>query len=146
MGSKTCQLYLLHTFSTKSCIECHALCENLLYYLRLSPFPFPLTSSNLYINLVISISYIIDSPIRLFVNFVRAKTSSLGRFRCSLVGFPCGSLVMNPLANTEDACSITGSGRKWQTTPVFLPGKYLGQGSLASYSPWGCKESDTTCN
>ena len=34
--------------------------------------------------------------------------------------------------------------RKWQLTPVFLPGKFHGQGSLADYSPWGHKESDTT--
>ena len=33
---------------------------------------------------------------------------------------------------------------KWQPTPVFLPGKSHGQRSLAGYSPWGCKESDTT--
>ena len=32
----------------------------------------------------------------------------------------------------------------WQPTPVFLPGKSRGQRSLASYSPWGRKESDTT--
>ena len=29
--------------------------------------------------------------------------------------------------------------RKWQSTPVFLPGKFHGQRSLVSYSPWGCK-------
>ena len=34
--------------------------------------------------------------------------------------------------------------RKWQPTPVFLLGKFHGQRSLAGYSPWGCKESDTT--
>ena len=34
--------------------------------------------------------------------------------------------------------------RKWQPTPVFLPGKVLGQRSLAGYSPQGRKESDTT--
>ena len=34
--------------------------------------------------------------------------------------------------------------RKWQPPPVFLPGKSQGQKSLAGYSPWGCKESDTT--
>ena len=28
--------------------------------------------------------------------------------------------------------------------PVFLPGKVHGQRSLMGYSPWGCKESDTT--
>ena len=27
--------------------------------------------------------------------------------------------------------------RKWQLTPVFLPGKFHGQRSLAGYSPWG---------
>ena len=34
--------------------------------------------------------------------------------------------------------------RKWQPTPGFLPGKSHGQGSLAGYSPWGCKESGMT--
>ena len=30
------------------------------------------------------------------------------------------------------------------TTPVFLAGESHGQRSLVGYSPWGCKESDTT--
>ena len=34
--------------------------------------------------------------------------------------------------------------KEWQPTPVFLPGEVHGQGSLAGYSPWGCKEPDTT--
>ena len=34
--------------------------------------------------------------------------------------------------------------RKWQPTPVFLPGKSHGQRSLAGYSPRGRKELDTT--
>ena len=34
--------------------------------------------------------------------------------------------------------------RKWQPTPVVLPGKSHGQRSLVGYSPWGRKESDTT--
>ena len=29
--------------------------------------------------------------------------------------------------------------RKGQPTPVFLPGKFHGQWSLAGYSPWGPK-------
>ena len=33
---------------------------------------------------------------------------------------------------------------KWQSTPVLLPGKSHGQGSLVGHSPWGHKESDTT--
>ena len=32
--------------------------------------------------------------------------------------------------------------REWQYTPVFLPGKSHGEGSLAGYSPRGGKESD----
>ena len=34
--------------------------------------------------------------------------------------------------------------RKWQPSPVFLPGKSHGQRSLAGYSKLGCKELDTT--
>ena len=34
-------------------------------------------------------------------------------------------------------------GRKWQTTPVFLPGESHGQRSLVDSSPWGRKESAT---
>ena len=34
--------------------------------------------------------------------------------------------------------------RQWHPTPVLLPGKCHGWRSLAGYSPWGCKESDTT--
>ena len=34
--------------------------------------------------------------------------------------------------------------RKWQPTPVFLPGESQGQGSLVSWHLWGCTESDMT--
>ena len=34
--------------------------------------------------------------------------------------------------------------RKSQPTSLFLPGIFHGQRSLAGYSPWGHKESDTT--
>ena len=60
-------------------------------------------------------------------------------------------MVKNPPANTgdtRDAGSIPGLERswirKWQPTPVFLPGKFHGQGSLVGYSSWDCKESDMT--
>ena len=33
--------------------------------------------------------------------------------------------------------------RKWQPTPVFLPGKSRGQRRLAGYSPQVAKQSDT---
>ena len=61
-------------------------------------------------------------------------------------------MVKNPPATARDVRnmgSIAGSGRfpwrrAWQPTPVFLPGEFQGQRSLAGYSPWGCKESDMT--
>ena len=34
--------------------------------------------------------------------------------------------------------------RKWQPTPVFLPGKFHGWRNLVGYSPWDPKESDMT--
>ena len=34
--------------------------------------------------------------------------------------------------------------REWLRTPVFWPGEFRGQRSLAGYRPWGCKESDMT--
>ena len=34
--------------------------------------------------------------------------------------------------------------RKWQPTPVFLPGESQGQGSLVGCRFWGRTESDTT--
>ena len=34
--------------------------------------------------------------------------------------------------------------RKWQPTPILLPGKFHGWKSLVGYRPWGHKESDMT--
>ena len=64
-------------------------------------------------------------------------------------GFPSGSEGKESACNAEDPGSIPGSGRspwrrKWQPTPVFLPGKFHGQRSLTSYCPWGRKELDMT--
>ena len=57
-------------------------------------------------------------------------------------------MVKNPPAvqDTEfDPCVGKIPWRKEQLpTPVFLPEEFHGQRSLAGYSPWGCKESDTT--
>ena len=51
--------------------------------------------------------------------------------------------------NAGDLGSIPGSRkilwrRKWQPTPVLLPGKSHGPRSLVGYSPLGHKESDMT--
>ena len=34
--------------------------------------------------------------------------------------------------------------KKWQPTPVVLPGKFHGGRNLVGYSSWGHKELDTT--
>ena len=34
--------------------------------------------------------------------------------------------------------------KKWQPAPVLLPGESHGRRNLEGYSPWYCKESDTT--
>ena len=61
--------------------------------------------------------------------------------------FPGGSDGKASAYNVGDLGSIPGSfpwRRKWQPTPVFLPGKSHGWRSLVGYSSWGRKESDTT--
>ena len=65
-------------------------------------------------------------------------------------GFPGGT------SGKEPACQCRGHRRcwldpwvrkipwrrKWQPTPVFLPGESHEQRNLVGYSPWGRKESD----
>ena len=61
-------------------------------------------------------------------------------------------MVKNSPANAGDSGdtgSIPESGRsprvrKWQPSPMFLPGKSYGQRSLVGYSPWGHKDLDMT--
>ena len=58
--------------------------------------------------------------------------------------FPHSSVSKEFACSAGDLGSIPGSGRfpwrrKWQSTPVFLPGKSHGRRSLAGYSPWGRK-------
>ena len=57
-------------------------------------------------------------------------------------------MVKNLLASARDTRDgglgrFTGR-RKWQPSPVFLPGEFHGQRSMVGYSPWRLKESDTT--
>ena len=67
-----------------------------------------------------------------------------------LQGFPGGSDSKESTCNEGDLSSIPrlgrppGEGNDNPLQPVFLPGESHGQRSLAGYSPWGCKESDTT--
>ena len=68
-----------------------------------------------------------------------------------MLGFPRDLVVKNPLAMQEpQETQVRSQVRKdpWrragQSTPVFLFGKSHGERSLAGFSPWGCKELDTT--
>ena len=62
--------------------------------------------------------------------------------------FPGGSDSKESARNAGDLslipCWKDPLRRKWQPTPVFLPGEFHGQRSLVDYSPCVCKESDTT--
>ena len=66
---------------------------------------------------------------------------------------PCNSVSESPwwFSSKESACQCRRRKinpwvgkipwkRKWQPTPVFLPGKSHGWKSLVSYSPLGCKK------
>ena len=55
-----------------------------------------------------------------------------------MAGFPGGSDGKQSALNADGFDSWVGKiawRRKWQPTPVFLPGESHGQGSLVSYSP-----------
>ena len=65
------------------------------------------------------------------------------------LNFPASSVVKNLPAEHEMWGFDPWVGkipwkRKWQPTPVFLPGKSHGQWSLAGCSLWGYKELNTT--
>ena len=87
---------------------------------------------------------------RSFLNSLPGKPYSTYKFAMLPVsrGFPGGSVIKNWLANAGDAVRSLGQEipwqRKWQPIPVSLPEKSHEQRSLAGYSPWGGKESDTT--
>ena len=58
-------------------------------------------------------------------------------------------MVKNQLANTGDLDLTSGWGRSpgggnGNSLQYSCPGKSHRQRSLASYSPWGCKQSDMT--
>ena len=76
-------------------------------------------------------------------------SNKTGVFLSKPLSFPGGSDGKTSAYNLGDPGSIPGLEkilwrRKWQPTPVFLPGKSHGQRSLASYIVHGVAESDTT--
>ena len=91
---------------------------SLLFSQQLYHFPFPLTVYK------IPFLYILPNTCCFLFASLKMKASLIGR-RCYYsfdLHFP----------------------RKWQPTPVFLPGESQGQGSLVGCHLWGHTESDTT--
>ena len=86
----------------------------------------------------------------------KAGLHSWGKTDHPSLDLGCGLLVTqtvkNPPNNAGDVkrCEFDPWVRKipwrreWLPIPVFVPRESHGQRSLAGYSPWGCKESDTT--
>ena len=64
---------------------------------------------------------------------------------CAFLG---AQMVRNPPAMQETQVQSLGQENPLEKgmahTPVFLPGEFHGQRSLAGYSPWGRRELDTT--
>ena len=55
-----------------------------------------------------------------------------------------GSLSRTRLSDFTFTLHFHNWRRKWQPTPVFLPGESQGPGSLVGFRLWGRTESDTT--
>ena len=64
------------------------------------------------------------------------------------LSFPDSSVGKQSPCSAGDPGQLLGRKIPWRrdrlSTPVFLPGESHGERSLVDYSPWGCKESDTT--
>ena len=91
------------------------------------------------------------AELRSFV--LQCFNNGISFFLCRHNGLPRWHSVKNPSTNVGDRDAGDGFdpwvgkipwSRKWQSMPVLLPEKSRGQRSLAGYSPWGCRESDTT--
>ena len=75
-------------------------------------------------------------------------------FHCMCISqrFPGGSVVKDSACEGRSCTRLSFDlwvrkipwRRKWQPTPVLLPGEFHGQRSLVGYSPEGHKESDAT--
>ena len=108
------------------------------------------TDVTAYQNLVISS---LNLPFSCFILWDQSKFINRAALLTSSVpqgGFSGGSVVNNlPAMQDMQEPQVRSLGwedtrrRKWQPTPVYLPGKSHGQRSLVGCSPWGHKESDT---
>ena len=78
----------------------------------------------------------------------RTKHQDLNIVICLILEGTSGTVGKEAACSAGDQGSIPGSGRstgkKWQPTPVFLPGESCKERSLAGYSSWSSKESNMT--
>ena len=85
---------------------------------------------------------ILDSDNEFLFLIVSSQFYQHNVLQCSMIGLP------RWLSGKESTCQCRGCvvdpwlgktpwNRKWQPTPVFLPGKFHGQRNLVGCSPWG---------
>ena len=67
----------------------------------------------------------------------------MGSRKCNFPSLPSPSLTLH-YHYPQFPLKLLSWRRKWQPTPVFLPGASRGQRNLVGYSPWARKESDMT--
>ena len=128
--------------------------DNTSWLLKAIPFNYVLLFSHWVVSGSIATPWTVVHQATLFTGFPRQENWSRLPFPSPLDlldpgsepasrGFPCGSMEKNLLQCRRGgfyswAMKILWN-RKLQPTPVFLPGKFHGQMSLAGYSPWGHK-------
>ena len=92
---------------------------------------------------------------RISANYLKYKNTYIRFFLIRVNIQRASNYPLNGASGKESTCQCRrqrfdpwvgkiSQSRKWQPTPVFLPGKFHGQRGLAGYSPWGHKESDMT--
>ena len=101
---------------------------------------------HLYCIMVFLLAPVIQDTDQRFLQYKNIQTASKSMIQSNLVF----TSVKESACRRHKRCRFSPWVRKipwskkWQPTPVFLPGKFHGQRSLAGCSLWGHKESDTT--
>ena len=97
-------------------------------------------------SLFLAIPFSSDSYLLEILNYFILKL--IFKINPGFIDFPVAQTVKNLPEMQETRVQSLGwevpLKKEWQSTPVFLPGEFHGQRSLAGYSPWGCKELDLT--
>ena len=117
------------------------------------PWPKCFAWVNVLIN-ISSLNFLIfsTSPLSPKPLLTSSKQSTFSQINTFAQGFPVSASGKEPACQcrSRKRCGFdpwVGKipwRREWQPTPVFLPRESLGQRSLAGYSPWGRKDSDTS--